>query len=141
MAEEPSENIQTTPRPFRRPDDFASLYANNVQFETSVWDLKLLFGQLDQSETPNFVEQHTAVTLPWVQAKLCAYFLTLNVLINQALNGKIEIPNSVMPTRPDMNDPSLDEAGRKTVKYFAWVYDQFFGSDPYIPPDVDPKEP
>ena len=28
--------------------DFATIYANNFQFEPSVWDLKIVFGQLDQ---------------------------------------------------------------------------------------------
>jgi hypothetical protein len=120
---------------FRRDEDFVELYANNVRFEPSAWDLKMIFGQLDQSETPNFVSQHTAVSIPWIQAKLCAYFLVVNTVLNAAVNGRVVVPASVVPPRPDPNEATLDEAGKKAVSYVAWVYDQFFGDNPYIPPE------
>ena len=37
---------------FIRDPDFTSLYANNIRIERSVWDLKLIFGELDQSVLP-----------------------------------------------------------------------------------------
>ena len=82
---------------FERDEDFASLYANNVQFETSVWDLKIIFGQLDQSRPSGRVDQHTAITLPWLQAKIMAFYLSANVALYEADNGKIQIPLSLQP--------------------------------------------
>ena len=51
-------------------EDFRNTYANNVLFETSVWDLKMIFGQLDQRLGQNAVVQHTAVAVPWPQVKI-----------------------------------------------------------------------
>jgi hypothetical protein len=123
---------------FGRAEDFESLYANHTQYESSVWDLKFVFGQLDQGKGPQFIEQHTAMSVSWPQAKLMAYFTLVNLIIHQANNGTIQVPVAVRPPRPDASDPTIqDEAGKNVLRYLGWVHDQFFGSDPYIPPGVD----
>ncbi len=33
-----------------KDEDLLEVYANNVFFESSVWDIKMLFGTLDQSK-------------------------------------------------------------------------------------------
>ena len=137
-----NEETPSNPTPkieFKRDDEFASLYANNVHFESSVWDFKLLFGQLDQSQGTDqtVIDQHTAVTIPWLQVKLMAYFLTINLTFHQNRNGLIQVPPGVLPNRPDPTNTELDESGRNVMTYAAWVWDQFFGSEPYIPPGVD----
>ena len=120
----------------RREEEFESLYANNVQFEASVWDLKMIFGQLDQSTGSTVVEQHTAVTMAWPEAKIMAYFLLVNMTGYQSRNGPIQLPIAVIPTRPDPSDPSLNADGKKLAEYLAWVHDQFFSDHPYIPPGL-----
>jgi hypothetical protein len=102
------ENIQPTPKNlgFHHTDDFSSVYANHIHMEASVWDLKLLFGELDQSVDPLIVEQHTAVTIPWRQAKLLIYFLKAQLVAYEIVNGKIDIPASV---RPPKLDPPTEE--------------------------------
>jgi hypothetical protein len=122
---------------FERDEDFTSLYANNVQFEGSAWDLKVIFGQLDQSRDPLVVEQHTAITMAWGQAKITAYYMAVNVILTQSQNGNIQIPALAIPARPDPTESSLDEASKRTVMYLAWIHDQFFGSSPYVPPGVE----
>jgi hypothetical protein len=117
----------------QRSEEFESLYANSVQFEASVWDLKVLFGQVDQAKS--CIEQHTAVSLSWLQAKIAAYFLVVNILIHQAQIGAINVPPAVLPPRPDPSDPTI-EPYKAVAEYLAWVHDQFFGSDPYVPPNV-----
>lgn len=126
----------TTGPEHRRTPEFISRYANNVQFESSVWDLKLLFGELDQSTDPHAIQQHTSVILPWQQARLIAYFLIVNTTINEAQNGRMSFPSRLVPPRPDPGDPSLDETGKRVITYLAWVHDQFFSPNPYIPPEV-----
>jgi hypothetical protein len=81
----------------KRDEDYTSLYANNVRFESSVWDLKLIFGELDQSEGKEVIEQHTAITLPWAQAKLLMHFLNVQIAAHELTFGKIPIPPSVVP--------------------------------------------
>lgn len=47
MAEQ--SEIKPKPEPeIRRREDFASVYANNCYFEASTFDIKLIFGNLDQ---------------------------------------------------------------------------------------------
>jgi hypothetical protein len=130
----------TTDLGARRTPAFKSLYANNVKFESSVWDLKLILGELNQTENPPIVEQHTAVSLPWQQARLTAYYLILNTAVYEAANGRMLFPVSILPPRPDPSDPALDEAGKKLLTYLAWVHDQFFSDHPYIPPQLDQAE-
>src|SRR6266849_11143059 len=77
------------------PKGIATVYANNFQFEPSVWDLKIRLGTLDQQKAT--VDWHTAVTIPWPQVKLVAYFLRLQFLWHDCQNGPITIPGSVMP--------------------------------------------
>jgi hypothetical protein len=82
---------------FRRTEDFASVYANNVQFELSAWDLKVIFGVLDQRGSKIAVEQHTSVTVSWLQAKLLNYFLEINLAIHEVEHGKIKVPELALP--------------------------------------------
>jgi|SoiMethySBSTD1v2_1073268.scaffolds.fasta_scaffold277225_3 hypothetical protein len=102
-------NVQTSIQ-FRRVEDFISRYANNVHFEISVWDLKLLFSELQQPPgEPAFVQQHTAITLPWVQVKLLALLLQVNIVAHETANGKIIVPANLLPPvsppGPEITDP------------------------------------
>jgi hypothetical protein len=122
---------------FTRDEDFESLYANNVRFEISAWDLKLIFGVLDQRDpTAEKVEQHTAVSLAWPTVKIAAYHLLVSLVIHQANSGVVQLRPDVIPPRPDSSNPELQQSERRTAEFLAWIHDQFFGSDPYIPPSV-----
>lgn len=128
---------ENTPLEYRRDEDFTALYANNVILQASVWDLKLLFGELDQSDpSKSLIEQHTSMALSWPTAKIAAYFITVNVLAHQASLGQIQLRPDVVPARPNPDAPDVDPNNRALVLYMAWVHDQFFGSSPYLPPDV-----
>ncbi len=85
---------------FRRSEDFSSVYANNVQFQPTAWDLKLVLGELDQQGGRVTVEQHTCVTLPWLQVKLMNYYLGLNLAIHELQHGKIKVSNDLLPPVP-----------------------------------------
>lgn len=88
------------PQPPRnqRSEDFASVYSNNVAFETSLWDLRLIFGQLDQAV--GVVDQHTAVTIPWTLAKLALYHLECQLAAYEIIYGKIVLSTDVLPPVP-----------------------------------------
>ena len=82
---------------YQKTEDFATVYANNVRYESSVWDLKMIFGELDQSQGKEVVQLHTGVSIPWIQAKLMAYMLRLNVEAYELENGNIDVPIRVIP--------------------------------------------
>lgn len=96
-------------RDFVRGPDYVERYANNIRFEASAWDLRVLFGLLDQSESPLMIHQHTAMNISWQHAKVAAYFLMVNIAIQEARNGNIEIPASVMPDPLDSYFEDLKE--------------------------------
>ncbi len=95
----PPNTVQSPPK-FERDDEFASLYANHIWYETTVWDLKLIFGQLDQTIGPNVITQHTAIALTWLQVKIMSYYLQANLAIYEAGHGTIKIPSEVLPPEP-----------------------------------------
>ena len=82
---------------FQRTDDFISLYANNIQFEQTAFDLKLIFGELNQAGGKVLIDQHSSVTIPWGQAKLLLYYLQLNIAGYELENGKIKIRGDLVP--------------------------------------------
>jgi hypothetical protein len=91
---------------FKRDEDFTALYANSVVSEHSIWDLKVIFGILDQSVSPMQVVQHTSINLPWVQVKLLSYYLNVAIAIQESYNGKIVVPPVVMPPDPQRKSSS-----------------------------------
>jgi hypothetical protein len=67
-----------------------------------------------------------------------AYFLSVNLAFHQNQSGNIRVPAGVLPARPNPTSREVvDDNGRNMVTYPAWVWDQFFGAEPYIPPGVD----
>ena len=123
-----------SPLDFKRDEDFTSLYANNVRFEPSVWDLKMVFGELDQSAGATVVEQHTAISVSWRQAKLLAYYIEVNLVIQEADNGYIYLPPSVIPAP---FDPTLVADTPRLVpvwELLAAMHKRFF-------PEYYPSQP
>lgn len=104
-----------TPAEFVRTDDFTSAYANNVLFEPSVWNLKMIFGELDQHGSKSTVEQHTSITLPWLQAKIMRVFLDVNIAFYEAENGKIDVPTHLLPS-PQAPPPELEGHQREVAE-------------------------
>ena len=78
--------------------EISSVYANSALIEQSVWDVKLLFGQLVRAGSGKFdVDWHTEVTMPWPQVKLFSYYLQANLALYEAYNGTIRLPSSLHP--------------------------------------------
>lgn len=89
--------------PFRDPSFFET-YANNVHFETSVWDLRMIFSVLDQAPGMPPFRQLGAVHVTWAQAKVMAYYLLVNIAFHETVNGKVAVPPVVTP-------PPIDTTG------------------------------
>jgi hypothetical protein len=100
-----------------RPNVTLSRYANNVHFELSVWDLKLIFGELEQHEGKEIINQRLAVTIPWLQAKILSLFLQLHVAFYEAWQGKINVPPQFRPRLPPPEqEASIDPNARATTE-------------------------
>lgn len=111
-------------------EDFASLYANNVAYEASVWDLKLIFGQLDQNvaerqQGQTTVDYHTAITLPWSTVKTMVYFLRVNLAGHEAEAGPVKLPERVVPPRP--NEPGENPIAEAAAQAMRRIWDEEFG--------------
>jgi hypothetical protein len=105
-----------------------AVYANNTRFESSVWDLRLLFGQYRQGE----IDWHTSVTLPWQQAKLMMYYLRLNIAFYESSGGPLEVPPTMKPSQPTFpTDEELqtDPGSMKLYEAYNKVYIDMFGQD------------
>jgi hypothetical protein len=87
-------------------EEMASEYANNALLEPSVWDIKIYFGQWYQSKNGE-VDWHTAVTMPWAQAKLLAHYLSVNIAVYEKMHGKVKVPASLLPKTVESHAESL----------------------------------
>src|SRR5687767_12192888 len=81
--------------------DFTERYANNVRFENNIWDMRLLFGNLDQTEGRNTVTHHTTMSLSWPQAKLMLFYFYANLAFQERWQGKINVPETMIPIPMD----------------------------------------
>jgi hypothetical protein len=93
---------------YERTDNFISAYANNAFFEPSAWDLKIIFGQLDQSPAGITIKQNIAVTIPWAQAKLALYWLRLQIEATEMDIGKIPLRKDLIPPEPPPLTPEQE---------------------------------
>jgi hypothetical protein len=118
---------------FNKSQDFANTYSNNVFFESSLWDLRMIFGQNDQQLGPNAVVQHTAVTIPWPQVKVMKYFLDSQLVTYEAQNGRIHIPPNIIPAFPDELPKEFEKLDPKAKEVWDAVranYDSFIKANP-----------
>jgi len=127
----PDKTLTTTPAlpPTVRRPDFASNYANNARFESTVYDLKVIFGQSELSSGSEIVDQHTAVTLPWPFVKVFLYYLQVQLIAQEVQNGPVVIPPSQIPPPFEppaeyANDPGV-QRGREAINRFR---EQFIAS-------------
>ena len=123
-----------TSNPAPHEDDLFSEYANNSHFEPSVWDLKILFGQLHPSSGKGSVDWHAAITMPWAQAKLLSYFLRVNIAVHEFRFGKIAIPEPVLPQDPaDYEAPESSEVVKVELEIVKRLYREFLLEQLEIP--------
>jgi len=121
---------------FKRADDFVSRYANNAQYESSLWDLKLIFGQLDQSISSQTVIQHTAVTIPWLQVKLLVYFLQINLIAHEASNGRVMVAPGIVSEPPIVKKEEASRFGwsEEAIEQIQKHYRNFMAANPEATP-------
>lgn len=103
-------------------DDVVPMYANNVRFEMTAWDLRMLFGQLIPNiEGKGQVDWHTDVTLPWTQAKLMHLYLGMNLTLYERENGRIKVPTAVLPAPMSTPPSGVDASNPEAIETFKAV--------------------
>lgn len=102
-----------------RSNDFTDRYANNINFESTAWDLRLTFGHIDQATNQLVVKQDFAVTIPWPQAKLALFYLRLHVETAEAeLGVKIPIRKDLIPPEV-LNLEGMQDTDPATIRLRA----------------------
>ncbi len=104
-------------------EDVAAMYANNVRFEMSAWDLRIFFGQLVPGGEAE-VDYHTDVTIPWAQAKLMHLYLGINIMLYERQNGRIPIPRSVLPATLASPPEGADTSSPESIETFQQVQEK-----------------
>lgn len=116
--------------PFKitRHENFESWYANNIQLYPSDFDLRMVFGELDVPTMT--IQQHTAMTVSWLQAKLMHYFLSVQLGAHELTYGKIPVPQGSLPPEPQPPTGELaDDPGNfKLYEYIKKMREQFIES-------------
>lgn len=100
----------------QQTEDFVSRYANYAHLQSSLWDLRISFGQVD-TESGNKVPINVSVTLPWPQVKVLAYFIGVHLSAHEADNGRIRIPPGIIPPAPEQTS-------------FRKLYEDFIAANP-----------
>jgi hypothetical protein len=96
------------------------VYANNVRFEMSAWDLRIFFGQLAPGGEAE-IDYHTDVAIPWAQAKLMHLYLGINIMLYERQNGRILIPKSVLPAPLTSTPEGADTSSPDSLEAFQQV--------------------
>ncbi len=133
----PEEPTASEPIDYRKTATFRNEYANNAFLEPSVWDLKINFGQLEQSIGPNVVVQHTGISMPWNQVKVFSYFLRLHVLAYEQENGRIRMAkNIIRPVPiPDKKTAKNFSKAMERHKIIMQLYEDFMAANPEAKPE------
>jgi hypothetical protein len=101
-------------------EDVVPMYANNVRFEMTAWDLRIFFGQLVPGGAAE-IDYHTDITIPWSQAKLMHLYLGINIMLHERQNGPIPIPTSVLPTPLSEPPAGVDTSSPEAMETFQLV--------------------
>jgi hypothetical protein len=116
----------------QQPQDITHIYANSSFFEVSGWDLKIFFGQLDQRPIKNEVDWHTAITVPWTQARVLEYYLRANVVFYEKKFGPINMPAQLTPPAPIEPTKEQIESDPQAIelwKTYKNIHEEMFGGN------------
>jgi hypothetical protein len=108
-----------------RSEDYSTAYANNITVETSVWDMKITFGELDQAA--GVIAQHTAITIPWSIVKLFVFLMRAQITAQEIQFGPIAIPPTMLPPEFPPPPPGLKDSAvfQRTFEELKVLREQF----------------
>jgi hypothetical protein len=131
----------TPPLEYKRVDPFRNEYADNVFLESTAWDLKMVFGQIDLSLGPNNVVQHSGITLPWAQVKVLQYFLRVHLIAHEIQYGHASIPPGIIQEFPAPTKEQIKEFPRamELHKTLGKLREEFLAANPEAGPLKPPS--
>lgn len=72
------------------------VYCNNVQMASTSYDVRVMLGEISEvSDEKVIVEQRVQVAMTWVEAKILADFLRVNIEEYERLNGPMTLPKNL----------------------------------------------
>jgi len=84
-----------------RSDNFIKLYANSARVETSIWDMKIFFGELVLGGGPKpFIEESACISMSPQHAKAMLGVLSTNINEYENRFGKIPSPPAEPTAEP-----------------------------------------
>jgi hypothetical protein len=114
---------------FEPAEEFLNIYANNIQILSSNWDIEMVCGQFDQKYGANRVVQECSIKIPWQQAKLLWYFLSLHIAGHEDQFGRIPVAKGLVPQLPTEKPQGAEEKGWIRVKD---IYAKFLDENPEL---------
>ena len=75
-----------------RSERFFKVYANSAQIETTVWDFKLIFGEITKADDKMVIEQSVAIVMSPQHLKAFVGVLTHNLREYEKRVGEIKLP-------------------------------------------------
>ena len=89
------------------------MYANNVHFSATIWDMRITFGEIQGVEKGEvIVEEKVIVTIPFGVAKLMSMLLQANLALYEKSTSKtVEIPKAVGLAEGDVSVGVLRPGG------------------------------
>ena len=77
-------------------------YANNVQAAQTVFDARVIFGEvINVTDEEIVIEQRVQITMSWAELKIVNEFLAQHIKAFEDKNGPIKIPTAVAnPLQP-----------------------------------------
>jgi hypothetical protein len=126
---------------YKRTDTFRNEYADNVFLESTAWDLKMVFGQIDLSLGPNAVVQHTGITLPWPQVKVLQYFLQVHLTAHEMQYGHLMVPPGIVQQFPPPTKEQIKDYPNALLLHKALVKlrEEFLADNPEAAPPQPPS--
>jgi hypothetical protein len=125
MSDATPKSISPNPQPeVERSPDYRAYYANNINFESTAWDMKLTFGHLDMVTAPIKVKNDCSITIPWPQAKFALFWLRLHVESAEAeVGAKIPIRKDLWPVEFP-NGPPDSQADPVKFQQLREIYER-----------------
>ena len=103
------------------------VYANSTTTEITAWDLKILFGQIEQHTGKFVTDWHTAVTMPWMQAKILDYYLQAQIAWYEKSYMPITIPAGSVPAIPEVPEDTTPMIA-EYLQFVREIHNRIFGN-------------
>ena|ERR1035437_6307353 len=72
------------------------VYCNNIQMATTSFDIRLMLGEIADSTNDKIIVEHRVqVAMTWIEAKILADFLRVNIEAYESLNGPLKPPKNL----------------------------------------------